>query len=143
MNINNRIVETHHQLACAPFCHATSKNGMNKKIVTIGRIFDRNLMTCWFWIFRRLMGKKRKDKIVRRFCFSHAFLRESISIEESHRQLIPRLTDRDRKLSVIRFDLYPTYNSRTRWLFSFFFFLSIVFSFTCLPFRIDHWSRDR
>lgn len=63
MNINNRIVETHHQLACAPFCHATSKNGMNKKIVTIGRIFDRNLMTCWFWIFRWSMEKKEKTKL--------------------------------------------------------------------------------
>lgn len=60
---NNRIVETHHQLACAPFCHATSKNGMNKKIVTIGRIFDRNLMIWWLWIFRWSIEKKEKTKL--------------------------------------------------------------------------------
>lgn len=57
------MLETHHQLACAPFCHATSKNGMNKKIVTIGRIFDRNLMICWLWIFRWSMEKKEKTKL--------------------------------------------------------------------------------
>lgn len=37
--INNRVVQTHHQLACAPFCHATNSNGTRKKVVTTGRIF--------------------------------------------------------------------------------------------------------
>lgn len=40
-DINNRVVKTHHQLACAPFCHATSRNGTTKKVVRRGRIFVR------------------------------------------------------------------------------------------------------
>lgn len=141
MDINNRVVQTHHQLACAAFCHAMNSNGTSKKVVTTGRIFNfDSKLKAWWTLAGSFVGsmvKKRKDKVVCRF--SHAFLRASISIEDSHRQSIPRLTDRDRTSSVIRFDRCSRRSSRTRRLSLFFSFLFLLTVFlTCFPDRIHH-----
>ena len=124
-------VQTHHQLACAPFCHATSSNSTSKKAVPMVCIFDCysiGLSPMDTLSLDRSMvgfdGKKKKNRekpSIRRF--SHAFLtlrqyQSSNRIERS----IPRLTDREIEPSSVirpRSLFHDRKSSRTRLAFSF------------------------